>query len=188
MAALGGRSQFGHGLILAEKFGIRWRHFMADQVTILGIAGSLRKTSYNKGALRAAQKLCPAGARLDIYDIAGLPHYNQDEERNPTPKVIDLKQRIRAADAILIATPEYNYGIPGVLKNAIDCASRPYGDSAWNGMEAVLQPEVAIGNAGQRFDEQGNLTDDQSRQLISQLLGNLLDKARRMKLPLRAAT
>src|SRR6266436_530264 len=96
MAALGGRSQFGHGLILAEKFGIRWRHFMADQVTILGIAGSLRKTSDNKGALRAAQKLCPAGARLDIYDIAGLPHYNQDEGRNPTPKVIDLKQRIRA--------------------------------------------------------------------------------------------
>src|SRR6266404_2736796 len=218
MAALGGRSQFGHGLILAEKFGIRWRHFMADQVTILGIAGSLRKTSYNKGALRAAQKLCPAGARLDIYDIAGLPHYNQDEERNPTPKVIDFKQRIRAADAILIATPEYNYGIPGVLKNAIDCASRPYGDSAWNGkavavmsasvglfggvraqyqlrqsfiylnMEAVLQPEVAIGNAGQRFDEQGNLTDDQSKQLVSQLLSNLLDKARRMKLLLKAAT
>ena len=191
---------------------------MADQVTILGIAGSLRKTSYSKGALKAAQKLCPEGARLEIFDIAGLPHYNQDEERNPTPKVTDFKQRIRAADAILIATPEYNYGIPGVLKNAIDCASRPYGESAWNGkpvavmsasvglfggvraqyqlrqsfiylnMEAVLQPEVAIGNAMQRFDEQGNLTDDQSRQLLSQLLRNLLDKALRMKLPLRAAT
>jgi len=160
----------------------------------------------------------PEGARLEIYDIGGLPHYNQDEERNPTPKVTDFKQRIRAADAILIATPEYNYGIPGVLKNAIDCASRPYGDSAWNGkavavmsasvglfggaraqyqlrqsfiylnMEAVLQPEVAIGNAGQRFDEQGNLTDDQSKQLVSQLLRNLLDKVRRMKLPLKAAT
>ena len=64
---------------------------MADQVTILGIAGSLRKTSYNKGALRAAQKLCPEGARLEIYDIGGLPHYNQDEERNPTPKVTDFK-------------------------------------------------------------------------------------------------
>src|SRR5882762_3509995 len=204
MAALGGRSQFGHGLILAEKFDIRWRHFMADQVTILGIAGSLRKTSYNKGALRAAQKLCPEGARLDIYDIAGLPHYNQDEERNPTPKVIDFKQRIRAADAILIATPEYNYGIPGVLKNAIDCASRPYGDSAWNGkpvaimsaamgtagglrapyqlrqsfvflnMEAVVQPEVAIAAAHQRFDHKGNLTDENSKKMIAQLLQNLI--------------
>src|SRR6195256_5741501 len=160
---------------------------MTDQVTILGIAGSLRKTSYNRGALRAAQKLCPEGARLEIYDIGGLPHYNQDEERNPTPKVTDFKQRIRAADAILIATAEYNYGMPGVLKNAIDCASRPYGDSAWNGkpvaimsaamgtagglraqyqlrqcfvflnMDAVVQPEVAIAAAHQRFDDKGNL-------------------------------
>src|SRR6266850_3845821 len=206
MAALGGGSQFGHGMMLAKNFRITWRHFMADQVTILGIAGSLRKTSYNKGALRAAQKLCPEGARLEIYDIGGLPHYNQDEERNPTPKVTDFKQRIRAADAILIATPEYNYGIPGVLKNAIDCASRPYGDSAWNGkpvaimsaamgaagglraqyqlrqyfiflnMDAVVQPEVAIAAAHQRFDDKGSLTDETSKKKIAQLLQNLVTK------------
>ena len=190
---------------------------MADQITILGIAGSLRKESYNKGALRAAQQLCPEGAKLEIFDLAGLPLFNQDEERNPTPKVTDFKQRIRAADAILIATPEYNYGMPGVLKNALDVASRPYGDNAWNGkpvalmsaamsmgggvraqyqlrqcfvflnMEAVVQPEVAIANASERFDKQGNLTDDTAKQLIGKLLQALAQKARAAKTQLRAA-
>src|SRR5689334_17175474 len=101
---------------------------MPDSITLLALAGSLRKESYNKSALRAAQQLCPQGAKLEICDIAGLPLFNQDEEHSPHPKVTELKQKIRAADAILIATPEYNYSIPGVLKNAIDCASRPYGD------------------------------------------------------------
>ncbi len=190
---------------------------MADPITILGIAGSLRKQSFNKGALQAAQKLCPEGARLEVYDLAGLPLFNQDEERNPNQKVADFKQRIRAADAILISTPEYNYGLPGVLKNAIDCASRPYGDNAWSGkpvaimsaalsmgggvraqyqlrqsfvflnMEAVVQPEVAIGNATERFDQQGNLTDETSKKLIGQLLQHLVQKARLAKQPLRAA-
>jgi chromate reductase len=106
---------------------------MADQISILAIAGSLRKDSYNKAALRVARELCPEGAKIEIYDIAGLPLFNQDEERNPTPKVTEFKQKIRAADAILISTAEYNYGLPGVLKNAIDVASRPYGDNAWSG-------------------------------------------------------
>ena len=190
---------------------------MADTISILGIAGSLRQASYNKGALRAAQKLCPDGARLDYYDLAGLPLFNQDEERNAHPKVADFKQRIRAADAILISTAEYNYGMPGVLKNALDCASRPYGDNAWDGkpvaimsaamsmgggvraqyqlrqcfvflnMDAVVQPEVAIANAPQRFDEQGNLTDETSNKLIGQLLQALLRKAQMIRQPLRAA-
>jgi chromate reductase len=191
---------------------------MADPINILGIAGSLRKDSWNKGALRAAQQLCPDGARVEVYDIAGLPLFNQDEERNPTATVTEFKQKIRAADAILIATPEYNYGMPGVLKNALDVASRPYGDNAWNGkpcaimsaamsmgggvrsqyqlrqafvflnMDAVVQPEVAIGNATQRFDAQGNLTDAISRKLIAQLLQNLLTKVRLTRQqPMRAA-
>lgn len=190
---------------------------MADQISILGIAGSLRKDSYNKAALRAAQQLCPQGAKLEVCDIAGLPLFNQDDERNPDPKVQDFKQRIRAADAILISTPEYNYSIPGVLKNAIDCASRPYGDSAWAGkpvalmsastsifggvraqyhlrqsfiflnMEDVKQPEVAIPSAPQRFDAQGNLTDETSKKLIAQLLHNLVAKARAAKAPMRQA-
>ena len=190
---------------------------MADQITLLGIAGSLRKDSHNKAALRAARELCPQGAKLEIYDIAGLPLFNQDEERNPNAKVADFKQRIRAADAILICTPEYNYSIPGVLKNAIDCASRPYGDNAWAGkpvalmsasislfggvraqyhlrqcfvfldMQDVKQPEVAIASAAQRFDAQGNLTDETSKKLIAQLLQNLVAKARAAKPGIRQA-
>jgi chromate reductase len=190
---------------------------MADSLSILAIAGSLRKDSYNKAALRAAQGVCPEGARLEIYDLAGLPLFNQDEEKNPTPKVTDFKQKIRAAGAILISTAEYNYGMPGVLKNAIDVASRPYGDNAWNGkpvaimsaamgtagglraqyqlrqcfvflnMDAVVQPEVAIAAAHQRFDDKGNLTDETSKKLIAQLLQNLLIKARLLRQPLRAA-
>ena len=190
---------------------------MADQITILGIAGSLRKDSYNKAALRAAEQLCPQGAKLELYDIAGLPLFNQDDEKNPTARVTEFKQRIRAADAILISTAEYNYGLPGVLKNAIDVASRPYGDNAWSGkpiaimsaaigiaggiraqyqlrqcfvflnLEAVVQPEVAIGNAPQRFDAAGNLTDETSKKMIAQLLQNLVYKARLMRQPIKAA-
>ena len=181
---------------------------MAESITILGIAGSLRKASYNKSALRAAQGLCPQGATLETFGLEGIPLFSQDEERNPPKQVVDLKARIRAADAILLVTPEYNYSIPGVLKNAIDWASRPYGDSAWNGkpvavmgasvglfgtvraqlhlrqcfmflnMDAVIQPEVTIGNAAKAFDEQGNLADETSKKLIAQLLQNLAQKAR----------
>ena len=191
---------------------------MADPISILGIAGSLRKESWNKGALRYAQSACPEGAKIEICDLAGLPLFNQDEEKNPTPKVTEFKQRIRAADAILIATPEYNYGIPGVLKNALDVASRPYGESAWNGkpcailsaaasmgggvraqyqlrqcfvflnLDAVLQPEVAIPQAMQKFDAHGNLTDETSKKLIGQLLQNLVAKVRlQRQQPMKAA-
>jgi chromate reductase len=190
---------------------------MADQISILAIAGSLRKDSYNKAALRIARELCPEGAKIEIYDIAGLPLFNQDEERNPTPKVTEFKQKIRAADAILISTAEYNYGLPGVLKNAIDVASRPYGDNAWSGkpvaimsaamgiagglraqyqlrqsfvflnMDAVVQPEVAIATAHQRFDEKGNLTDETSKKMIRQLVENLVAKTRILRQPIKQA-
>jgi chromate reductase len=190
---------------------------MADQVKILGIAGSLRKASYNRGALRAAQQLCPEGAKIEVFELDGIPPFDQDEERNPPQRVVELKNRIRASDAILLVSPEYNYGVPGVLKNAIDWASRPYGDNAWNGkpcaimsaalsmgggvraqyqlrqafvflnMDAVLQPEVAIGNAPERFDEQGNLKDETSKKLIGQLLQNLVQKVRLLKPAMKAA-
>ena len=190
---------------------------MADQIKILGIAGSLRKQSYNKGALRAAQKLCPEGATIEVFDIEGIPPFNQDDEKNAPPKVNEFKQKIRSADAILLVTPEYNYGMPGVLKNAIDWASRPYGDNAWSGkpvalmsaalsmgggvraqyqlrqafvflnMEAVIQPEVAIGNAPERFDKEGNLTDETAKKLIGQLLRNLVEKVRLLRPRMKAA-
>jgi chromate reductase len=190
---------------------------MAEPITILGICGSLRKISYNLGTLRAAQKLCPEGVKLEILELEGIPGFNQDEEKNPPARIAELKKRVRAADAILFATPEYNYSIPGVLKNAIDWASRPYGDNAWDGkpaaimsaalsmgggvraqyhlrqcfvflnVDAVLQPEVAIGNAPKSFDEQANLTDETSKKLIGQLLQKLAQKARAAKVPVRAA-
>ena len=177
---------------------------MSNPLIILGVLGSLRRDSFNRSTLRAAQTLTPEGARIDVADIDGLPGFNQDDEREPPAKVIELKQQIRNADAILFVTPEYNYSVPGVLKNAIDWASRPYGDSAWNGkpvavmgasvgmlgtaraqyhlrqmfvflnMYPVNQPEVMISNAAKRFDEQGNLTDETSRRLIQQLLQELV--------------
>jgi chromate reductase len=183
---------------------------MSKAVRILGIAGSLRHDSYNRAALRAATQLLPEGATIDVFELDGLPGFNQDEEQNPPAKVADFKRRIREADAVLIVTPEYNYSIPGVLKNAIDWASRPYGDSAWNGkpvaimgasigaigtaraqyhlrqmfvflnMFPINQPEVMIGNASERFDAQGNLTDDTTKGLIRQLLQNLVEWTQRL--------
>ena len=184
---------------------------MADKITILGIAGSLRKESFNRAALRAAQQLAPEGTSVEIFDIKDIPGFSQDDEQNPPAKVTEMKKKIRAADAILFVTPEYNYSIPGVLKNAIDWASRPYGDSAWNdkpvavmgasvgvlgtaraqyhlrqvfvflNMYAVNQPEVMIANASQRFDEQGNLADEKTKKLIGQLLQNLTVWTRQLR-------
>jgi chromate reductase, NAD(P)H dehydrogenase (quinone) len=89
---------------------------MNQPLTILGIAGSLRKKSYNRAALRAAQQLAPENVNLEIFELYGIPAFNQDEEQNPPEKVTQLKARIRAADAILLVTPEYNYSIPGFSK------------------------------------------------------------------------
>ena len=186
---------------------------MSGPVHILGIAGSLRRESYNRSALRAAARLLPDGATLDIFELDGIPGFNQDDERTPPAIVVELKRRIRAADAVLIATPEYNYSVPGALKNAIDWASRPYGDSAWSGKPAAImgasvgmigtaraqyhlrqmfvflnmfpinQPEVMIGNAATRFDAEGNLTDETTRGFIRQLLENLVAWTRRLQHP-----
>ena len=184
---------------------------MNKPITILGIAGSLRRESYNRGGLRAAQQLVPEGATLDIFELDGIPGFNQDEEQNPPEKVTELKKRVREADTILFVTPEYNYSVPGVLKNAIDWASRPYGDSAWNGKPAAImgasigniataraqyhlrqtmvflnmfpinQPEVMIGNAADRFDVEGNLTDETTKDYIRRLLQNLVEWTMRIQ-------
>jgi chromate reductase, NAD(P)H dehydrogenase (quinone) len=184
---------------------------MNNPFTILGIAGSLRKGSYNRAALRAAQQLAPQGVKVEIFDLDGIPGFNQDEERNPPVQVAELKARIRAADAILLVTPEYNYSVPGVLKNAIDWASRPYGESAWDGKPVALmgasvgftgtaraqyhlrqsfvflnmhplnQPEVMIGSAQEKFDANGNLTDEKTRQVIKNLLESLVSWARHLE-------
>ena len=184
---------------------------MDKPITVLGICGSLRKLSVNRGLLRAARQLAPAGVTVETFDLLGIPPYNQDDEANPPALVTEFKARIRAADAILFATPEYNYSIPGVLKNAIDWASRPYGDSAWAGkpaaimgaspgmmgtaraqyhlrqclvaldMPAVNQPEVMISLSGQHCDADGNLTGEKSRQLIANLVAALAALTRKLK-------
>ena len=186
---------------------------MNKPINILGIAGSLRRQSYNRSALRAAQQLAPSGVTLTIFELDDIPGFNQDDEQNPPAKVVELKQQIRAADALLFVTPEYNYSVPGVLKNAIDWASRPYGDNAWSGKPAAImgasigniataraqyhlrqifvflnifpinQPEVMIGNASERFDAEGNLTDEKTREYIRKLLQGLVDWAARIQTP-----
>src|ERR1700738_3537175 len=111
---------------------------MSSQVRILGIAGSLRRGSYNQGALRAAKLLVPENVEIDIFQLDEIPMFNQDDEKSPPSAVVELKKRIRRADAVLIVTPEYNYSIPGMLENAIDWASRPHGDNAWSGKSAAI--------------------------------------------------
>ena len=98
---------------------------MSAPLTILGIAGSLRKASCNRGALRAAQQLVPADARIDIFELDEIPPFNQDNESPAPDIVVQFKAKIRAADAILFVTPEYNYSVPGVLKNVIDWGLTP---------------------------------------------------------------
>lgn len=170
------------------------------KIRILGIAGSLRKDSYNRAALRAAQKLAPANAEIEVFELDGIPPYNQDNEMEPPVAISRLKEKIRSSDAILFVTPEYNYSVPGVLKNAIDWASRPYGDSAWENkpaavmgasigmigtaraqyhlrqmfvflnMHALNRPEVMIPFAAEKFDQSGNLTDAKTAEKIRELL------------------
>jgi chromate reductase len=184
---------------------------MEKTVNILGFAGSLRKGSYNRALLRAAQELVPKGTNLEIFDLEGIPPFNQDLENQPSEKVKEFKAKIRTADAILIATPEYNYSIPGVLKNAIDCASRPYGDNAFEhkpvaimgasiGMTgsaraqyhlrqcfvfltcfALNQPEVMVPFAQEKIDKDGKVTDQKTREKIGELLESLVAWTNKLK-------
>lgn len=181
-----------------------------EKIRILGIAGSLRKGSFNRGVLRAAAELVPEGAQIEVFELDGIPGFNQDDEASPPDKVTELKEKIRKADAILFVTPEYNYSIPGVLKNAIDWASRPYGDSAWAGkpaaimgasigaiataraqyhlrqmmvfldMHALNQPEVMVGNCQDKFNEAGDLVDESTREHIKKQLQALVDWTKRL--------
>lgn len=184
---------------------------MMPKISILGFAGSLRKGSYNKALLRAALEMVPADAELEIFDLEGIPLFNQDLENQPLEKVKEFKAKIRAADAILIATPEYNYSIPGVLKNAIDNASRPYGDNAFHGKPVAImgasigmlgtaraqyhlrqslvflnmyplnQPEVMVPLAQEKIDQNGRITDQKTREKIKELLEALVIWTRKLK-------
>jgi chromate reductase len=154
--------------------------------------------------IRAAVEVAPENVTLEVFDLEGIPPFNQDNENNPPQTVVEFKEKIRNTDALLIATPEYNYSIPGVLKNAIDWASRPYRDnslankpvaimSASSGMlgaaraqyhlrqsfvflnmHPINKPEVILPFAAQNIDADGKLTNEQTRTLIKQLIEALV--------------
>lgn len=179
---------------------------------ILGIAGSLRRRSSNRGLIRAAQEVALEGVVVETFDLHPIPLYDGDvaAEVDPAP-VVELAQRVAGAHALLIATPEYNSSIPGVLKNAIDWLCRPPAPSvlrqkpvaimgssggpfgtlrAQTDLRKVLHttgclvlpnPQIYVPVASQRFDEQGNLTDEQIRGLVRALLVALVDWARRLR-------
>lgn len=177
-------------------------------IHVLGFAGSLRKGSYNRALLRASQELAPERMTIEIFDLAEIPLYNGDVEAEGLPQTVAaFKEAIRSADALLIATPEYNHGVSGVTKNAIDWASRPPGKSVLNGKPVAVmgatpgnggtargqgqlrqafvftnsyplqQPEMLVARAHEKFDEGGRLTDEATRHHLQRLLHALADWA-----------
>src|SRR5437764_5060692 len=176
---------------------------MTSPIHMLGFAGSLRKNSYNRAGLKIAQQLVPEGAELEIVTLDEIPLYNQDYENDEPAPVRSFKEKIHHADSLLVVTPEYNYSIPGVLKNAIDWASRPTGKSVLEGkpaaimgaggrfgtvraqlhlrqiflylhMPVLMQPDVHVFNTWEKFDSDGNLTDEKTREQIKALLEALV--------------
>ncbi|MGH2574276.1 MAG: NADPH-dependent FMN reductase [Ignavibacteria bacterium] len=176
---------------------------MENILNVLGIAGSLRKNSYNKALLNAAIEVQPSNMSIQTFDIQSIPLYNSDIEEQGTPEPVKIfKQKISLADGLLIVTPEYNYSIPGVLKNAIDWASRPPSNSPLNkkplgitgasmglggtirsqlhlrqvaiftNMMDMKRPEVFVQRAQEKFDANGNLTDESTREHLKRFLSS----------------
>src|SRR5262245_47015095 len=179
---------------------------VASVFNVVGFAGSLRRGSYNHALLRAATERAPPALDIAIHELDGIPLYNADIEAAGTPRsVVQLRDAIRQADGLLIATPEYNHGVPGVLKNTIDWLSRPPRDSALNGKVAavmgaspgmtgtargqsqlrqafvftntyaLLQPEVLVGRADEKFDAVGRLLDQAMRDVLVAFLQRFTD-------------
>jgi len=171
------------------------------QLTVVAFAGSLRRASYNRALLRAAQEMVPPQMTLSILEIDGIPLFNEDVEQQGDPEpVARFKQAIREADGLLIATPEYNHGVPGVTKNAIDWASRPPRQAVLDGKPVAIlgaspgitgtargqsqlrqafeftnsycmpQPEILVYQAHQKFDAEGRLTDEKTRAFLGKFL------------------
>ena len=177
-------------------------------INVLGFSGSLRKASCNSGLLRAAKEVLPENMTLEIFDLSQIPLFNQDLESTPPEPVKLFKTKISAADALLIAVPEYNYSIAGVLKNAIDWASFPPKDSPLNGKPFAMmgaggglgtaraqyhfrqmavstnmltfnKPELFVPLAFEKFDKNGNLLDESIKDKIRVLLETLANWVKR---------
>jgi chromate reductase len=169
------------------------------------VVGSLRKDSLNRRLAKAIVASPPPGLSFEIVEIGQLPLYNQDDDANPPDASVAFKRKIAAADAVLFVTPEYNRSMPGVLKNAIDVGSRPYGQSAWNekpagvisvspgaiggfganqhlrqslvflNMPALQQPEAYIGGAGDLFDDAGAIKKPETKQFVDKFVAAFAD-------------
>ncbi|HEV7386178.1 MAG TPA: NAD(P)H-dependent oxidoreductase [Phenylobacterium sp.] len=169
---------------------------MTQPRTVAVIVGSLRKESFSRKLAKAIAATAPKHLTFDFVDIGQLPHFNQDLEATPPAEWTAFRDRVNAADAVLFVTPEYNRGIPGVMKNAIDVGSRPYGSSVWNGkpaavvsnspgaiggfgayhhlrqslvflnMPTVNQPETYVGGVAAMFDENGELISEATREFL----------------------
>lgn len=177
---------------------------------VVGVAGSLRQGSYNRALLRAAQQFAPVAIRIRIHDLSEIPLFSEDVERAGIPSAVTrLRDAVGQADGFLVATPEYNHGIPGVMKNAFDWLSRPPGKSVLNGKPAaivgaspgftgtaraqsqlrqsfvftntpvLLQPEVLVGRANEKFDSDGRLMDAATRKILGLFLEEFANWMRR---------
>ncbi len=173
---------------------------MSQIRSVAVLVGSLRKDSLNRRMAHVLAQLAPASLKLEIVEIGALSHYNQDDDANPPSSWIEFRGRVHAADAVLFVTPEYNRSVPGVLKNAIDIGSRPYGHSVWSGkpgavvtvspgaiggfganhhlrqslvflnVPAMPQPEAYIGNAADLFDAEGAVTNESTRGFLQKFM------------------
>ena len=179
---------------------------VAPVFNVVGFAGSLRSGSYNRALLRTAKDLAPPSLQIMICELDGIPLYNDDiETAGAPPSVVRLREAVRESDALLIATPEYNHGVPGVLKNTIDWLSRPPRNNALNGKiaavmgaslgmtgtargqaqlrqalgatntYALLQPEVLVAHAHEKFDADGRLTHQATRDVLATFLQRFID-------------
>ena len=186
-----------------------------NRIRVLGISGSGRKGSYNTALLEAARELAPSGIVLETFDISSLPLYTQDLEANLPPRVVQFKRKVREADAILFATPEHNYSITAVMKNAIEWGNRPSNDNSWDNKPAAImsassgprggvraqlhlrqilvdlnmlpinRPLLLVANEDDKFDERMRLTDPQVRETLRNMLVRLEEWTRRLRSPVQ---
>ena len=196
---------------LSLRFNEREEYAAMAMINILGFGGSRRKGSYNSALLRTAAQLMPDDARLEIYDISNIPMFEPELSANPPKPVMDFQDAIRKADGLLVATPEYNYSIPGYIKNVFDAASLPAERNPFPGKPVALlsasigmlggaraqyhlrqvfvfldmipvgRPEVFITFASQKFNENLELKDENSKDLIRKLLFNLVSLSKKLK-------
>ncbi len=173
---------------------------MARQYTVAVIIGSLRKDAFSRKTANALIKLAPPELKLEIVEIGDLTFYNQDLDASPHPSWVKFRDAVKAHDAVLFVTPEYNRSMPGVFKNALDVGSRPYGSSVWDGKPGAIvsvspgaiggfganhhlrqvltflnvttlqQPEAYVGGAGTLFDDKGELTNDKTREFLTKFM------------------